>query len=275
MKTTNTTTSSFIKQSTFEAVRDFIFEDPEWLYSLVEDDMEYLVKGLEEDEEPDRADVDYIIYNELTDKLVSEIAWEWDWEEDEGLTKEDKAHLRNVIKKIFKTGYGVEFETKEIVYSPMREGLYRFRLDPSDEYRYFYLKRESPGAIRRWWDLPLKPCGCILRFIRENHSMYVDINEEDEFLGRDLEETRSTFYKAWTHSELVEIPKMDIGNFIAWLDEGKPVCMDCGKPVISWYRDGDADRYRCEECQWKAYSEEEWDKLCEEYEDECYYTDLY
>lgn len=257
-----------MEQTTFEGVRDYIYEDPEWLYELVKHELDFIVDGIADCEEPDTQDVEYVIYRQLIDILVNDISWGWDREEGEPNTKEDKAYLKGLLKKVFDAGFTIDFLTKEILYDPKKEGLYRFRFDSNDKYRYFFLKKESHGTIR-YWESPLVPEGKLLRIVRFDKSLYVD-SDESEFFFED-----NIFNKVLMHSEPVELPKMDKGIFVEWLYEDQPVCMDCGLPVTAWYRDGDCDRYRCESCQWKAYTEEEWDKLCEDYEDECYFTDLY
>ena len=48
------------------------------------------------------------------------------------------------------------------------------------------------------------------------------------------------------------------------------VCSKCGKIMSEGYYD-DGDYYCSDECL--PYSESEWDKYCEDYEDACFYTD--
>ena len=84
------------------------------------------------------------------------------------------------------------------------------------------------------------------------------------------------FVKEWYEMEKRACTGCDydiktLDEFIDWSENGQPTCIDCGMPLFEYYRDG-MGKYRCKKCHSEAYSKEEWAEMCENLDDECYWT---
>ncbi len=73
-----------------------------------------------------------------------------------------------------------------------------------------------------------------------------------------------------------ECESLPLDTEVKEIDDSLPLCKKCGAPLFQGYKDGD-DHY-CggdggKECL--PYTEDEWSKMCDENDDDCYWTEFH
>lgn len=73
---------------------------------------------------------------------------------------------------------------------------------------------------------------------------------------------------AYTAEEALKKARLNKSVVAINIDDNYRVCSKCGKIIQEGFVDD--DKYYCEDCL--PYSDDEWEKLCDEYYDQCYWT---
>lgn len=103
----------------------------------------------------------------------------------------------------------------------------------------------------------------------------LDLIDDDKLINFIQEK----FVEEFSKDELINIFTNEVGKNQELIDILEElgieirICSECGKIMQSGYITADFDYYCSDDCLHKHYTDEEWEKLYEEYPDDYYYTE--